>query len=634
MGPLGNAVSSRNGHDINPLDEVLLVRNPKESLFVPLGKQASSHVVYNEVTQGLAPRYDQTHRRPQPVDLPRNDGGDGPGGNDQGGDNQGDDNPFGQYPSVQYPEMLEMYTDLQRRNAELTQAANQLSETQRQHINVLTQRVDAALRDNQLQQAEYNKLSELYKQAREQLLMTLEDKQSQVDRINTINALRRMDKILVLFKNIERRDAKRARAGFEHLRDLKRGREMGTQMDTELVDAGTQMGNDQVDMGTQMEVEPSSSTDRRGISIMRRRIQNIQRKVLSRLGRHSQNQRVRQLEQQVIQVIEQADQALESQDRQQIVAARENAMQVENIAIQNFQGNVRDVANLVGANMEAIGGMLSTGLRLLGAGAQAASGPIARSTTRAIENVAAGAGSALANVARATGDVAMELGGSATRLTVDAVAGGARMQRDMERGGGNFIQNAYQYTRNALAGFGQRNAARPAPSALTVGPPRQNGNQPLMLGAPNDTAAANPRPLALEGVQVLALEDAQYDDQQDVQEAPAQQTAAHRQMTLTHIETLFGDDLNPVSLNLFTNDELDAVLIELRRVFRQTNNTYQVRSAFGNMIRAKRDQLLALQQAQTASAKRTAPKKKRAGWEVNSIRKNEPSSKQNPINIG
>jgi hypothetical protein len=237
MGPLGNAVSSKNGHDINPLDEVLLVRNPKESLFVPLGKQASSNVVFDETIQGPA-RYD--HRRPQPVpreDLPRGDGGGGPG------DDEGDDNPFGQYPAVQYPEMPypEMYRDLQRRNDELARAANQLSETQRQHINVLTQRIDAALRDNQLQQEEYNKLYELYNQAREQLLMTLEDKQSEVMRINTINALRRMDKILVLFKNIERRDAKRAREGFERFRDLKRGREIER---PEMVSQGTETNND------------------------------------------------------------------------------------------------------------------------------------------------------------------------------------------------------------------------------------------------------------------------------------------------------------------------------------------------------------------------------------------------------
>jgi hypothetical protein len=525
MGPLGNAVSSKNGHDINPLDEVLLVRNAKESLFVPLGKQESSNVVFDGAIQGPA-RYDQTHRRPEPVprpeDLPRGDGGDGSGDdNDQGG------NPFAQNPAVQnpeMPEMLEMYRDLQRRNADLAQAASQLDETQRQNIIVLTQRVEDAIRNNQLQQVEYNKLYELYKQAREQLLMTLEDKQSEVMRRNTVNALRRMDKILVLFKNIERRDEKRSRAAFGKLRDFKRTREIGTQMRVDAgtqVDAVTQMGTN--DMGTQMEVEPSSSsTDRRGIAIVRRRIQEIQRKVFSRLARHSQNQRVLQLEEQVFQVVQQADQALESQDRQQIIAARENALQVENIAVQNFQGNIRAVSNIVGASMERLGDALGTGLRILGAGAEAASGPLIRSTTRAVRSVATGAGSALASGLRASGEVAYETLGTATVLSVDAVAGAGHLGRDMERGGGNFIQNATQYVRNAAAGFGG------------FGLRNRFGRGMIGAPAPNNTAAPNPRLVALGDAQydddddeALALGDAQYDDEPD-DEAAARQAAAQQ----------------------------------------------------------------------------------------------------------
>jgi hypothetical protein len=52
QGPLGPSVSSRYGHDINPLDDVLLARNVKESLFIPLQEQTSKSVRYSQAIQG------------------------------------------------------------------------------------------------------------------------------------------------------------------------------------------------------------------------------------------------------------------------------------------------------------------------------------------------------------------------------------------------------------------------------------------------------------------------------------------------------------------------------------------------------------------------------------------------------
>jgi len=523
MGPLGNAVSSKNGHDINPLDEVLLVRNPKESLFVPLGKQASSNVVFDEATQGLAaapvPRYDQTHRRPQPVDLPRGNGGDGPGGDDQGGDDQGGDDQGGVRLPVPYPSLpskveikAEIEADVKSvrdASTQLSGLENQVNENDAKIINELRQMFDQAVADNVLQEEEIIKLGQMLDAAEQQ--------------IEDIRVKRQLLSVRLMLRAIRRRRLN-TRLAFERFRNLKRKRpemvSQETQMDRNPQRSmATQMDGEQVDSGTQME-----SADRSSVIIerMRQRILRQQREnnhnlrnSFMFLQRHSNNKAVRQLRQQVGDIVLQLQDAIDSQDRQQLVAVRDEAIQLRNNAVQNFRGNMRDVARVAQNSIVAIGDTVNGVLQYGAAAMEAIGPPLLNGTIQAAEAAVRGLGSAGTAVVRVGGQAGMQALESGTRLGVDAVAGGSRLGRDMERGGGNFIQNAWQYTRNALAG-------------LSV---------PRMIGAsaPNNTAAPNPEPSALEDAQYddepLALGDAQYDDEEDVQEAPAQQGPRQRKPT-------------------------------------------------------------------------------------------------------
>jgi hypothetical protein len=199
--------------------------------------------------------------------------------------------------------------------------------------------------------------------------------------------------------------------------------------------------------------------------------------------------------------------------------------------------------------------------------------PLLNGTIQAAEAAVRGLGSAGTAVVRVGGQAGMQALESGTRLGVDALQQGAIMGRDMEREGGNMFQRAIRRIQGAIRTYNQRRAAQ------------IEADETLEQGAPNDDAAPNPEPLALENAQYLALGDAQYDDEAAAQQAPAQQGPRQRKPTkgvqrfrlLTQIfdlaeyspqeERQYGNMFNYFQMGdlQYIVDRLSGISLEMRR---------------------------------------------------------------------